>query len=153
MYYLCYVCTYIKYVHIIAMWCICVDNKIFEFYWFTVSSHTCDVCTRANISELLTYANSWSTKWEVIGLKLGLSPLKLNEIFMDHRLVTDCCRYMLLEWTRSAPNSCYCKLVTTLDELDLKYAAYRLAKDTLTGLATDCIDAYSKETHKICKIL
>ena len=117
---------------------------------FTVSNHT---CTKADISDLLTYANSWSTEWEVIGLKLGLSPLKLKEIFMDRRLVTDCCRYMLLEWKRSAPNVCYCELVTALDELDLKDAAYRLAKDTLTGLPTDCIDAYSKETHKICKIL
>ena len=118
-----------------------------------MSNHICDVSTKADVSDLLTYANSWSTEWEVIGLKLGLSPLKLKEIFMDRRLVTDCCRYMLLEWTRSVPKACYCKLVTALDELDLKEAAYRLAKDNLTGLATDCTDTYSKETHKICKIL
>ena len=98
-----------------------------------MSSHTCDVSTKADISDLLTYANNWSTEWEVIGLKLGLSSLKLKEIFMDRRLVTDCCRYMLLEWTRSAPNACYCKLVNALDELDLKEAACRLAKDKLTG--------------------
>ena len=100
-----------------------------------MSNHTCDVSTKADISELLTYSKSWSTEWESIGIKLGLSPLKLKEIFMDRRLVTDCCRYMLLEWTRSAitANACYCKLVTALDELTLKEAAYRLAKDKLTG--------------------
>ena len=98
-----------------------------------MSNHTCGVKTKADLSELLTYSNSWSTEWESIGIKLGLSPLKLREIFMDRRLVTDCCLYMLLEWTRSTANACYCKLVTALYELTLKEAAYEVAKDKLTA--------------------
>lgn len=98
-----------------------------------MSSHTCGESTKANLSELLTYSNSWLTEWENIGIKLGLSPLKLKEIFMNGKFVTDYCRDMLIEWTRTTSNACYCKLVTALYELILKEAAYKVAKDKLTA--------------------
>ena len=98
-----------------------------------MSNHTCGKNTKADLSELLTYSYSWLTEWENIGIKLGLTPLKLKEIFVNGKLVTDYCREMLIEWTRSSPNACYCKLVKALDELTLKEAAYEVAKDKLTA--------------------
>ena len=98
-----------------------------------MSNHTCGVKTKADLSELLTYSNSWLTEWENIGIKLGLTPLKLKEIFMNGKFVSDYCREMLIEWTRSTLNACYCKLVTALYELTLKEAAYKVAKDKLTA--------------------
>ena len=101
-----------------------------------MSTHTCDANTRADLSDLLTYSSSWSTEWESIGIKLGLSHHKIKEIFMNRRMVNDCCRDMLIEWTRSTTNACYCKLVAGLVELDLKEAAYQLAKNTLSTAHT-----------------
>ena len=107
-----------------------IVNKI---CFFPVLNHTCGEKTKPNLSELLTYSNSWSTQWKNIGIKLGLSPPNLDEIFMNGKFVSDYCREMLIKWTRTSPNACYCKLVTALDELILKEAAYKVAKDKLTA--------------------
>ena len=100
----------------------------------TVSGHTCGEDTKADLGELLTYStDNWSTEWESIGIKLGLSPQKLKVISMDRQWVNERCREMLMDWLRVAPNACYCKLVTALYELNFKVAGYKLAKDKLTG--------------------
>ena len=103
---------------------------------FTVSGHACGENTKADLSELLTHCtDNWSTEWESIGIKLGLSPQKLQVISVNrHYRVNDCCREMLIQWMKSVPNTCYCKLVTALYELNLKEAACKLAEDKLTKL-------------------
>ncbi|XP_065903634.1 uncharacterized protein [Dysidea avara] len=88
------------------------------------SSHT-----PVDISELLVYSQDWTTEWWSIGVKLGLPVQRLEEIRIDHRRVQDCCHQMLLLWSRADPTSCYCKLVTALDQLNMKEAAMRLAKE------------------------
>jgi len=49
---------------------------------------------------------------------------------MNHPFrVQDCCHQMLLLWSRVDPINCYCKLVTALDQLNMKKAANKLAKE------------------------
>ena len=86
--------------------------------------------TPADISELLVYSKDWTTEWWSIGVKLGLPVQQLEEIRMNHPFrVQDCCHQMLLLWSRVDPINCYCKLVTALDQLNMKKAANKLAKE------------------------
>ena len=105
--------------------CIILHNCVNNIFIGVHSSHT-----PADLSELLVYSQDWTTEWWSIGVKLGLPVQQLEEIRMNHPFrVQDCCHQMLLLWSRVDPINCYCKLVTALDQLNMKKAANKLAKE------------------------